>query len=271
MKKRLDKFLVEQNYFLSREKARDAILQKTVKVNGKIVEKPSKEIEENSFIEIIDIFNRYVSRGGLKLEKAISVFDLDFNEKSILDVGASTGGFSDCALQHGARLCYAIDVGKEQLHSVLKKNEQIISIEERDFRDLTPQDVNFEKFDFITTDASFISLTYLLPYFSPFLAEYGQLILLIKPQFEAGASFLNKSGIVTDEKGYKTAIQRVVSEALHQGFYLHNLTISTLFELHKNVEFLALFSKKESFFKLHYPTLFDELKIVKNSLKNRFF
>ena len=264
---RLDKFLVDRNYFTSRGKARDAILQKTVQVNGTIAEKPAKEIDENSTIEIINVFNRYVSRGGLKLEKAIQDFALDLSGKKVLDIGASTGGFSDCALQHGAQRCYAVDVGKEQLHPSLKENSHIISMEEKDFRDLTPKDVHFEQFDFIVADVSFISLTCLLPYFSPFLAENGQLVLLIKPQFEAGASFLNKSGIVTDEKAYKIAIQQVIAEALHQGFYLHNLTISTLFELHKNVEFLALFSKTETRFKLNFTSLLSELKTIKKELK----
>ena len=264
---RLDKFLVEKNYFASREKARDAILQKTVQVNGVIIEKPSKEIEENSTIEIMDIFNRYVSRGGLKLEKAIRDFALDFTDKKVLDVGASTGGFSDCALQHGARFCYAIDVGKEQLHPSLRKNNLITSIEEKDFRAITPEDLHSERFDFIVADVSFISLTCLLPCFNPFLSENGQLILLIKPQFEAGISFLNKNGIVTNEKGYKIAIQKVISEALNQGFHLNNLAISTLFELQKNVEFLALFSKIENCFILNFPSLFSELKVIRKVLR----
>jgi len=264
---RLDKFLVEKNYFSSREKARDAILQKTVQVNGFMIDKPSKEIDENSTIELIDIFNRYVSRGGLKLEKAIKDFSLDFAGKKVLDIGASTGGFTDCALQHGAQFCYAIDVGKEQLHHSLRENSNIVSIEEKDFRDLTPSDVNFEQFDFIVSDVSFISLTCILPYFNPFLSENGLLVLLIKPQFEAGISFLNKNGIVTDDKGYKIAIQKVVAEALHQGFHLNNLTISTLFELQKNVEFLSLFSKTENHFKLDFPTLFSDLKAIRKGLK----
>ena len=264
---RLDKFLVEKNYFPSREKARDAILQKTVQVNGIVIEKTAKEIDENSTIEIVDVFNRYVSRGGLKLEKAIKDFVLDFSCKKVLDIGASTGGFSDCALQYGAQFCYAIDVGKEQLHHSLRKNDKIISLEEKDFRDLTPQDVNFVQFDFIVSDVSFISLTYLFPYFNTFLSENGQLLLLIKPQFETGNSFLNKNGIVTDNKGYKIAIQKVITEALNQGFYLNNLTISTLFELQKNAEFLALFSKTDNHFKLDYSTLFSELKTIRKSLR----
>ena len=158
------------------------------------------------------------------------------------------------------------DVGKEQLHPSLRENSHIISIEEKDFRDVTPNDIHFEQFDFIVADVSFISLTCLLPRFNAFLAENGQLVLLIKPQFEAGASFLNKNGIVTDEKGYKTAIQKVVTEALHHGFYLNNLAISTLFELQKNVEFLALFSKIENHFRLNFLSLFSELKVIRRGL-----
>ncbi|MEG1556515.1 MAG: TlyA family RNA methyltransferase [Bacteroidales bacterium] len=264
---RLDKLLIQKNYFPSREKAQDAIIQKTVKVNGMIVDKPSKDIDETATIDLIDVFNKYVSRGGLKLEKAILDFHLDFTDKMVLDVGASTGGFSDCALKHGAQLVVAVDVGTNQLHPSLRQHPQIISIENRDFRELTPEEIENRKFDFIVSDVSFISLTYLFPYFRRFLKENGQLMLLIKPQFEAGTSFLNRSGIVVDEKGYKVAIQRVSTEALNNHFYLQNLSVSTLFERHKNVEFLALFSLTNQEFVIDYLSLFAEVKNKKNKVK----
>lgn len=264
---RLDKLLVEKGLFTSRERAQDAIAQKTVTVNGKIIDKASKEFDENATIEVIDIFNKYVSRGGLKLEKAIVDFSLDFSQKTVLDVGSSTGGFTDCALQHGAAFVTAIDVGSNQLHDSLRNHPQVLSIENKDFRELQPNEISPSTYDFIVTDASFISLTYLIPYFKTFLKSDGQCMLLIKPQFEAGHSFLNKSGIVTDEKGYKIAIQRVTQEALNYGLYLNDLSISTLFEKVKNVEFLALFSLQNNRFTVDYNTLFKEIKRIKKLLK----
>ena len=265
---RIDKHLVEKGFFSSREKAQDAILHKTVKVNGFITDKPSKLVADDAKIEIIDIFNRYVSRGGLKLEKAIADFGLPFEGKQILDIGASTGGFTDCALKHGAIFCCSVDVGTAQLHPLLLNHPEIMSIEKKDFRELSLPDVGNRQFDFIVADVSFISLTYLFPYFAPFIGNDGQLVLLIKPQFEAGNSFLNKSGIVTDEKGYKISIQKVVKEALNCGFHLNNLTISTLFESNKNVEFLSLFSKRNNAFTIHFDKLWEEIKMLKKTLRN---
>ena len=263
---RLDKLLVQNGVFSSRERAQDAILQNTIKVEGKIINKPSKEVEENANIEVIDIFNKYVSRGGLKLEKAIEDFSLDFSDKIVLDIGSSTGGFTDCALKHGARHITAIDVGSNQLHPSLRNLSQIISIENKDFRELTPEDVSQQKYDFIVSDVSFISLTHLIPYFHLFLKPEGECMLLIKPQFEAGHSFLNKNGIVTDEKGYKIAIQRVVQEALIHGLYLHQISISTLFEKIKNIEFLAHFSHKDYRYQIDYHSLFKAVKALKKQV-----
>lgn len=260
---RLDKLLVSLSFFPSREKAQDAIIQKTVKVDGELVSKPSKEVDESAHIEVIDVFNKFVSRGGLKLEKAIEEFGLSFDGKTVLDVGASTGGFTDCALQYGASYVSAIDVGTNQLHPSLRENSKIFFLENIDFRELSPAQLPMPQYDFIVTDVSFISLSYLFPYFGQFLKEDGEMMLLIKPQFEAGSSFLNKSGIVTDEKGYKVAIHRVEQEALQQQFYLNKLAISTLFEKNKNVEFLALFSRRNTKFSVDYNALFKEVKECK--------
>ena len=265
---RLDKLLVERGFFASREKAQDAVSQKTVAVNGVVVTKPSKETDEAATIEVIDIFNKYVSRGGLKLEKAIADFNIDFSGAFVLDVGASTGGFTDCALKHGAAFVAAVDVGTNQLHPSLRSHSDVLSIENKDFRSLTLADVGQRQFDFIVSDVSFISLTYIFPYFSTFLKPEGKLVLLVKPQFEAGASFLNNRGIVTSEKGYKLAIQRVEKEAVNNYFSLINLSISTLFEKIKNVEFLALFERENlnKPFEIDYNKLFEEVKKIKKQL-----
>ena len=264
---RLDKLLAARGLFTSRERAHDAITQKTVSVDGVIIDKPSKEVPDTAVVEVIDIFNRYVSRGGLKLEKAIGDFGLDFDGASVLDVGSSTGGFTDCALQHGAAFVTAVDVGTDQLHPSLHGLPQVQSIENRDFRELAPADVAGRTYDYLVSDVSFISLTYLIPYFRPFLKPDGRCVLLIKPQFEAGASFLNKSGIVTDEKGYKLAIHRVVQEALAHGLHLNRIGVSTLFEKVKNVEFLALFSYTDTRYRLDYNVLFTEVKAMRKQVR----
>ena len=263
---RLDKYLTDNQFFTSREKAQTAIKHETVKVNGKIVTKASMEVTEAMTVEVIDLFNKYVSMGGLKLEKAIVDFSLDFKDKEVLDIGSSTGGFTDCALQHGASHVTAVDVGTQQLVDKLRCDARVQSIENRDFRELTSEEVQNRQFDFIVSDVSFISLTYILPYCAPFLKPNGQMMLLIKPQFEAGPSFLSRSGIVTDEKGYKVAVQKVVGEALNQHFYLNNIAVSTLFELHKNVEFLALFSRNDLKYELNLTKLCVQVKAVKKSL-----
>ena len=263
---RLDKHLTDNGFFPSREKAQTAIKHETVMVDGRIVTKASMDITDSMRVEVTDLFNKYVSMGGLKLEKAIKDFGLDFVGKTVLDIGASTGGFTDCALQHGASQVTAVDVGTEQLVESLRNHPQVVSIENKDFRDLKPEDVQYQQFDFIVSDVSFISLTYIIPNVDPFLKPDGQMMFLIKPQFEAGPSFLNKSGIVTDEKGYKTAIQKVVSESLNHRFYLQKLAVSTLFEKHKNVEFLSLFSRTPSRFEPDYPALFQEIKAIRKSL-----
>ncbi len=264
---RLDKYLTDNNFFPSREKAQTAIKHETVMVDGRVVTKASMDINPEMQVEVIDLFNKYVSMGGLKLEKAVKDFGLDFKGKTVLDIGASTGGFTDCALQFGASSVTAVDVGTAQLVESLRTNPAVTSIENKDFRELKPEDVGNQRFDFIVSDVSFISLTYIIPYIDPFLKPDGQMMFLIKPQFEAGPSFLNRSGIVTDEKGYKTAIQKVLQEALNHRYYLQNLSMSTLFEKQKNVEFLALFSRVPSRYEPNYPALFQEIKAVKKELR----
>ncbi len=263
---RLDKLLVSRGLYSSREKAQFAINQGSILVNGQIVDKPSKDIEEPATIEIFDIFNKFVSRGGLKLEKAIEVFHLNFSNKEILDIGASTGGFTDCALQNGAQFVFGVDVGTDQLHQTLRGDLRVQYIENQDFRTLTPEQTHHKKFDFIVSDVSFISLTYIIPFLNPFLKEKSEIIFLIKPQFEAGSSFLNKSGIVTDEKGYRTAIEKVVKEGLNYGLYLKNISVSTLWEKNKNVEFLALFTQEPTSYRIDYDILFESVKSLKKNL-----
>lgn len=264
---RLDKLLVERGFYPSREKAQFEILQKCVLVDGVVVDKPSKNISETATITIRDQFNRYVSRGGLKLEKGIADFNLDFVDKKVLDIGASTGGFTDCALQHGAAWVCGVDVGDQQLDPSLKEHPQVQSIENCDFRELDPNQVAHLPFDWVVSDLSFISLTYILGSIAPFIHPQSELLLLIKPQFEVGPKLLNKSGILSDSKGYKIAIERVVQEAERHNYFLHGLTISTLWEKHKNVEFLAHFKQQKSSFTVDFGQLLAEIKILRSKLK----
>ena len=265
---RIDKYLVEKQLFPSREKAQTAIRHQTVMVNGEIVTKASCDVADTDQVEVIDIFNKYVSMGGLKLEKAIGCFGLDFNGKWVLDIGSSTGGFTDCALQHGAAHVLAVDVGTQQLAEKLRQDPRVTSLENKDFRNLTSEEVEGRRFDFIVSDVSFISLTHILPCCAKFLKPDGLMMLLIKPQFEAGPSFLSRGGIVTSDKGHRVAVNKVVEEAVAQGYHLQGISVSTLFETHKNVEFLALFGQQESSFRIDINALSDEVKKIRNSLKD---
>ena len=211
MKKRLDLILVDRGLFDTREKAKREIMAGNVIVNEQAVTKAGTNFKDTDELSIrIKDRLRYVSRGGLKLEKAIKIWNLDFRNKIILDIGASTGGFTDCALQNGAVRVYSVDVGTNQLDWRLKNDERVVSIEETHIKDLTTDDMENNRADFIVIDVSFISLTKVIPYLEKFLSENGQVVMLIKPQFEVGKEKIGKNGIVIDEKYHDEAIKKVV-------------------------------------------------------------
>ena len=242
---RLDLYLVENGFFQTREKARFAILKGAILVNHKIAQKPSIAIKPTDKVSIIeDEVNPYVSKGGLKLKKAIEVFNLDFNNKNVLDIGASTGGFTDCALQHGAKLVVSVDVGNGQLDPSLLDCPSIISIEDKDIRDLTLEEINIGYPDFIVSDISFISLTLVMRQFAYFMSDSTQLVVLIKPQFEAGKEQLGSDGIVKNPKTHEKVIRLVEKSANQNGLAIIKLTSAPIFELKKNIEYLALLVKK---------------------------
>ena len=265
-KERLDILLTEKGLAPSREKAKTMIMEGLVYVNGQKEDKAGSVFPLDAEMEVRGQTLPFVSRGGLKLAKALQVFDCTVDQKVCMDVGASTGGFTDCMLQNGAAKVYSADVGYGQLAWSLRQDPRVVCMEKTNVRYLKPEDLP-EKLDFASVDVSFISLTYIIPYVDPFLKPDGRMVFLIKPQFEAGPSFLNRSGIVTDEKGYKTAIQKVLSCALNHHYYLHDLAMSTLFEKHKNVEFLALFSRVPTRYEPDYNALFQEVKAVKKVLR----
>ena len=211
MKKRLDLILVERDYFETREKAKREIMAGNVIVNEQVVTKAGTIFKDNSELNIrIKDKLKYVSRGGLKLEKAIKIWNLDFMDKTVLDIGASTGGFTDCALQNGARRVYSVDVGKNQLDWKLRNDDRIISLEEMHIKDLKTEDIENQKVDFIVIDVSFISLTKVIPYFEKFLAKEGKAVMLIKPQFEVGREKIGRNGVVENEEYHNESIKKII-------------------------------------------------------------
>ena len=244
MKKRLDILLVELGYFDSREKAKREIMVGNVIINDKSETKPGSQFKVEN-IKDVRIKNKlkYVSRGGLKLEKAINYWKLDFKDKKILDIGASTGGFTDCSLQNGAKLVYANDVGTNQLDYSLKNNEKVVSLEQIHIRDL---DIN-DKVDYIVIDVSFISLTKVIQYFEKFGKDNFGVIALIKPQFELTPDKISKNGIVLEEKYHDEAIKKVVHEFIDRGYVIIEVIDSPILGTKGNKEFLIYVIKGEKY------------------------
>ena len=241
MKKRLDLILVEKDYFETREKAKREIMAGNVIVNEQVVTKAGTIFKDNGELNIrIKDKLKYVSRGGLKLEKAIKIWNLDFMDKTVLDIGASTGGFTDCALQSGAKYVYSVDVGKNQLDWKLRNDERVFSIEEMHIKDLEEKDINNKKVDFIVIDVSFISLTKVIPYFERFLAENGKIVMLVKPQFEVGREKIGRNGVVENEEYHDEAIKKVISFSKECGYELIGVEDSPIRGAKGNKEFLML-------------------------------
>ena len=241
MKKRLDLILVEREIFETREKAKREIMAGNVIVNEQTVTKAGTNFndDEKTVIRIKDKL-KYVSRGGLKLEKAIKVWELDFSGKTVLDIGASTGGFTDCALQNGAKKVYSVDVGTNQLDWKLRNDERVVSIENIHIKDLEPENLKNEKMDFIVIDVSFISLTKVIPYLNKFLNTEGKVIMLVKPQFEVGKEKIGKNGIVTEEQYHDEAIKKIISFIKDNSYKLIGVEESPIRGTKGNKEFLML-------------------------------
>ncbi len=239
---RLDSYLVDNGYYSSRTKAKEAIEAGLVLVNDRPIKKGSFDIEVDSKIEIIGSVHPYVSRGGLKLEGAIRSFHLDFKDKVIVDIGASTGGFTDCSLQFGAKKVYAIDVGTNQLADKLLNDHRVISLEQTNILD-----VPFfpEKIDYFVMDVSFVSITHLLPAISNFILEDNALVCLIKPQFEVGRVHL-KNGIVRDRTTHIRVLENVTQSLREYGLCIEKLISSPILGGSGNKEFLALIKRGTS-------------------------
>lgn len=236
---RLDVYLTEKGLCKSRTAAQSLIKGGGVSVNGKPCEKPSLDLSESDTVEITGEQLRYVGRGGLKLEGALSAFSLELSGLVCLDIGSSTGGFTDCMLQNGAARVYAVDVGTDQLHEKLRADSRVVVMEQTDIRTAELP----EKVDFIGTDVSFISLKAVIPHIDRLLKDGGRAVALIKPQFEAGRSALNKKGIVKDEKTRRKVVEDITEFAEQCGFKVAGIADSPIHGGDGNIEYLMCIEK----------------------------
>ena len=243
MKERLDVILVNRGYAASREKAKAVIMAGNVYVNGQKEDKAGTFFDESKIqLEVREHSLKYVSRGGLKLEKAMQVFPITLAGKTAADIGASTGGFTDCMLQNGAAKVFAVDVGRGQLHEKLRADERVISLEQTDIREFSLSEGEYA--DFIGVDVSFISLELILPHVYRLLKNGGEAVALIKPQFEAGRQNLNKKGIVRSESARMKSIGDIKEFAAQCSFEITGTTQSPITGGDGNVEYLLALKKR---------------------------
>ena len=244
MKKRLDVLLVERRLADSREKAKAIIMTGNVFVNGQREDKAGTTFdEEKASIEIKGHTMKYVSRGGYTLEKALDVFGVDVRDKVCMDIGSSTGGFTDCMLQNGAVKVFAVDVGRGQLDWKLRQDERVISMEKTNIRYVTPEDIG-EAVAFASVDVSFISLALVLPAARNLLTDDGRMVCLIKPQFEAGREKVGKKGVVRDKAVHIEVIEKVIDIADGLHFKVLGLDYSPIKGPEGNIEYLIYLEKR---------------------------
>lgn len=246
MKQRLDVILINQGYASSREKAKAIIMSGSVFVKGQREDKAGAMFEEEG-IDLLVKGNslKYVSRGGLKLEKALGEFPISLDKYVCMDIGASTGGFTDCMLQNGAARVYAVDVGHGQLDWKLRNDERVICMEKTNFRYMVPEDID-DRLDFASCDVSFISLTKILPPAFMLLKDGAGMVCLIKPQFEAGREKVGKKGVVRDKSVHREVIRKVTAFSKETGFTPLGLTYSPIKGPEGNIEYLLYLKKEDS-------------------------
>ena len=238
MKERLDILLVKRGLAPSREKAKTMIMEGNVFVNHNREDKAGSTFADDCEIEVHGNTLKYVSRGGLKLEKAMTHFGITLNDKICMDIGASTGGFTDCMLQNGAQKVYAVDVGYGQFAWKLRQDPRVVCMEKTNIRYVTPEDID-DRLDFASVDVSFISLTKVLGPARELLKENGQMVCLIKPQFEAGRDKVGKKGVVRDKAVHEEVIYKVIDYAEEIGFAVHNLEYSPIKGPEGNIEYIC--------------------------------
>ena len=244
-KERLDVLLVNNGLAASRDKAKRTIMAGLVFINGNREDKPGSTFPQDVEITVKGEECPYVSRGGFKIEKAMELYSIDLNDKVCMDIGASTGGFTDCMLQNGAKKVYAIDVGYGQLDYKLRTDERVVNLEKTNVRYL---DLNLiaEKIDFISIDVSFISLSLIFPVAKEVLKEDGKIICLVKPQFEAGRDQVGKNGIIRDKAVHAQVIEKVLIYAEENGLYPSGVTYSPVKGAKGNIEYLMYLSKVDT-------------------------
>ena len=243
-KKRLDLLVVEQGIAETREKAKALIMAGTIYVDNQKADKPGAAYPATTLVELRGKTMPYVSRGGYKLEKAMKSFSLSLLGKTCMDIGASTGGFTDCMLQHGAKKVYAIDVGYGQLAWKLRMDERVINLERTNVRYITKEQVP-DPVDFFSVDVSFISLCLVLPAARALMKDHAQAVCLIKPQFEAGREKVGKKGVVKDPKVHEEVIKKIILFAQENGFCVLGLDFSPVKGPRGNIEYLLHLQKEE--------------------------
>ena len=242
MKQRLDLLLVERGLAPSREKAKAVIMAGIVYADGQKADKPGTEYPPQVALEVRGEPLKYVSRGGLKLEKAMQAFPIRLEGKACMDIGASTGGFTDCMLQNGARKVYAVDVGYGQLAWSLRSDPRVVNLERTNIRYVTPQQIG-EPVAFASVDVSFISLRLVLPVAAALLAPAGEMVCLVKPQFEAGREKVGKKGVVRDRAVHAQVLEAAVGYAVENGFGVLGMEFSPVKGPEGNIEYLMYLQK----------------------------
>lgn len=243
-KKRLDLVVFEKGFAPSREKAKAIIMAGQVYVNNQKSDKAGREIAPGDVVEVRGKTLKYVSRGGLKLEKAMASFPIDLNGRICMDVGASTGGFTDCMLMNGAKKVYSVDVGYGQLAWKLRTDERVVNLERVNFRYITREQVP-DDIDFASVDVSFISLKHIFANLFTLLSKNGQAVCLIKPQFEAGREKVGKKGVVSDINTHLEVVNNVISMAQDNGFSVLGLDYSPIKGPEGNIEYLIYLQKSD--------------------------
>ncbi len=243
---RADVYLFENGYTKSRQSAKNLITEGRLLLDGKPCTKPSFEVPDGTTIEIVGDEPKYVGRGGIKLDTAIEEFNITLEGYTCIDIGASTGGFTDCMLQHGAIKVYAVDVGHDQLDNKLLSDNRVINLEKTNIREVDLSTFDHSPVDFISVDVSFITLKLVLPKVLELLKSGGRAVTLIKPQFEAGKSNLNKHGVVKSEKVRKMVVNEIMMFAQSLGFTVLGVCQSPITGSKGNVEYLMYVSKEIS-------------------------
>ena len=244
MKKRLDILVFEKGFAQSREKAKAIIMSGIVYVNNQKADKPGVSYDENLPLEVRGETQKYVSRGGYKLEKAMNSFPITLKDKITMDIGASTGGFTDCMLQNGAKKVYSVDVGYGQLAWKLRNDERVVNLERTNMRYVTHEQVS-DEIDFFSVDVSFISLKLILPVARELLSESGEAVCLIKPQFEAGKENVGKNGVVRDKNVHVDVVNMIVDFCLNNGYDVLGLDYSPIKGPQGNIEYLIHIRKSD--------------------------